>query len=35
LAERFAARLKAVTGVVAEVRVLMPESLPRATHKAN
>jgi phenylacetate-CoA ligase len=34
LAERFSARLKAVTGVSAEVSVLAPESLPRATHKA-
>ena len=34
LAGRFAARLKAVTGVSAEVSVLAPETLPRATHKA-
>jgi len=34
LAERFGRRLKAVTGVSADVRVLPPDSLPRATHKA-
>jgi phenylacetate-CoA ligase len=34
LAARIARRLKSVTGVGAEVRVLAPESLPRATHKA-
>lgn len=34
LAERFAGRLKAVTGVAAEVKVLPADSLPRATHKA-
>ena len=33
LAERFAGRLKAVTGVAAEVKVLPADSLPRATHK--
>jgi phenylacetate-CoA ligase len=34
LAERFARRLKALTGVSASVAVLAPGSLPRATHKA-
>jgi phenylacetate-CoA ligase len=34
LAERFGRRLKAVTGVNAEIRVLPSDSLPRATHKA-
>ena len=34
LAERFGRGLKALTGVSAEVRVLPPGSLPRATHKA-
>jgi phenylacetate-CoA ligase len=34
LAARFAARLRAVTGVSAEVGVLAAETLPRATHKA-
>ena len=34
LAERFGRRLKAVTGVSADVRILPPDSLPRATHKA-
>jgi phenylacetate-CoA ligase len=34
LASRFARRLKSVTGVNAEVTVLPPQSLPRATHKA-
>ena len=34
LAERFGRRLKAVTGVSADIRVLPSDSLPRATHKA-
>lgn len=34
LGHRFARRLKSVTGVSAEVRVLAPDTLPRATHKA-
>jgi phenylacetate-CoA ligase len=34
LADAFARRLRAVTGVSAEVKVLPPETLPRATHKA-
>ncbi|MTJ80801.1 MAG: phenylacetate--CoA ligase [Telmatospirillum sp.] len=34
LAHRFARRLKSVTGVTAQVAVLPPDSLPRATHKA-
>jgi len=34
LAERFGRRLKALTGVSADVSVLPPGSLPRATHKA-
>jgi phenylacetate-CoA ligase len=34
LAERFGRRLKALTGVSADVSVLAPGSLPRATHKA-
>jgi phenylacetate-CoA ligase len=34
LAERFGRQLKALTGVSAEVSVLPPGSLPRATHKA-
>ena len=34
LAARFARRLKAVVGVHADVRVLAPDTLPRATHKA-
>lgn len=34
LSFRFAKRLKSVTGVSAEVAVLPPDTLPRATHKA-
>jgi phenylacetate-CoA ligase len=34
LAARIERRLKALTGVGAEVRILAPDSLPRATHKA-
>jgi phenylacetate-CoA ligase len=34
LADRFASRLRAVTGVSAAVSVLKPDTLPRATHKA-
>ena len=34
LAERFGRRLKAVTGVSADIRVLPSDTLPRATHKA-
>lgn len=34
LASRFAHHLKAVTGVSAVVRILPPDTLPRATHKA-
>jgi phenylacetate-CoA ligase len=34
LASRFLRRLKAVTGVSAEIIVLPPDTLPRATHKA-
>jgi phenylacetate-CoA ligase len=34
LAQRIARRLKAVVGVLAEVRVLPPDTLPRETHKA-
>ena len=34
LAHRFAKHVKAITGVHAEVRVLPPDTLPRATHKA-
>jgi phenylacetate-CoA ligase len=34
LAHRFTRRLKSVTGVTAQVKVLAADSLPRATHKA-
>lgn len=34
LAHRFARQLKSITGVSAAVRVLPPDALPRATHKA-
>jgi phenylacetate-CoA ligase len=34
LSDRFARKLRATTGVSAEIRVLPPDSLPRATHKA-
>lgn len=34
LAAQLARQLKAVTGVSAEVAVLAPDTLPRATHKA-
>lgn len=34
LASRFAGHLKSITGVAAQVVVLPPETLPRATHKA-
>ncbi len=34
LAARIARRLRSLTGVSAEVRILDPDSLPRATHKA-
>ena len=34
LAAHFAKHVKAITGVHAEVRVLPPDTLPRATHKA-
>jgi phenylacetate-CoA ligase len=34
LSDQFARKLRAVTGVSAVVRVLPPDSLPRATHKA-
>ena len=34
LAERFSRQLRALTGVSADVSVLPPGSLPRATHKA-
>lgn len=34
LNDRFARKLRAVTGVSAEISVLPPDSLPRATHKA-
>ncbi|MBZ8140660.1 CoF synthetase [Rubrivivax gelatinosus] len=34
LAERFARALKGASGVSAELRLLAPETLPRATHKA-
>ncbi|MFH0299007.1 phenylacetate--CoA ligase [Bradyrhizobium sp. 31Argb] len=34
LSDQFARKLRAVTGVSAIVRVLPPDSLPRATHKA-
>ena len=34
LAERFAGRLKAVTGVAADIKLLAADTLPRATHKA-
>jgi phenylacetate-CoA ligase len=34
LSDKFARRLRAVTGVSADVKVLPPDSLPRATHKA-
>ena len=34
LADRFLRKLQAITGVSAEVMILPPETLPRATHKA-
>jgi phenylacetate-CoA ligase len=34
LAQRFGRHLKATTGVHAEIRLLAPDTLPRATHKA-
>lgn len=34
LAARFAGHLKSITGVAAAVRILPPDTLPRATHKA-
>jgi phenylacetate-CoA ligase len=34
LASHFAGQLKAVTGVAAQVNILPPDTLPRATHKA-
>ena len=34
LSHRFARALQSITGVSAVVRVLPPETLPRATHKA-
>ncbi len=34
IAARFAGQLKAITGVSVEVRILPPDALPRATHKA-
>jgi phenylacetate-CoA ligase len=34
LAHRFVRKLKSVTGVSADVIVLPPDTLPRATHKA-
>lgn len=34
LAARFKTSLKAVTGIMGEVTILAPETLPRATHKA-
>ena len=34
LAHRFSKHVKAITGVHAEIRVLSPDTLPRATHKA-
>jgi phenylacetate-CoA ligase len=34
LADRFLRRLQTVTGVSAEVTILPPDTLPRATHKA-
>ena len=34
LAARFAGHVKAITGVHADVRMLPPDTLPRATHKA-
>ena len=34
IATRFAGHLKAITGVSVEVRILPPDTLPRATHKA-
>ena len=34
LAAHFAKHVKAITGVHAEVRILPPDTLPRATHKA-
>jgi phenylacetate-CoA ligase len=34
LAQRFLRNLKAITGVSAEINVLPPDTLPRATHKA-
>jgi phenylacetate-CoA ligase len=34
LSDKFARKLRAVTGVSADVKVLPPDTLPRATHKA-
>jgi phenylacetate-CoA ligase len=34
LAQQFARQLKALTGVSAQVAILPPDTLPRATHKA-
>lgn len=34
LATRFNRHLKSVTGITATVRILPPDTLPRATHKA-